>query len=88
MIGAARRFRELMSDLLLQREHSGGWSQAEESEFAVALERHWWEMSDDEQADAERQFAADRRIEAPAEIAFLDSPVAQGTSAPPRRAAA
>jgi hypothetical protein len=60
MIGAARRLSELMSDLLLRREIAGGpLSQEDESAAAAELERCWWEMSDDEQAESERVFSAE-----------------------------
>jgi len=69
MIGAARRFSELMSDLLLRREIAGGpLSQDEESAAAAELERCWWEMTDEEQAESQRIFSAARLPNAPTDI--------------------
>lgn len=89
MIGAAKRFSELMNDLLLRREIAGGpLSQDEESEVAAELERCWWEMTDEEQAASEAMFSRAQPPGAPARIDQLDEVVEQGASTPPRRKAA
>jgi len=89
MIGAARRFSELMNDLLLRREIAGGpLSQDEESAVAGELERCWWEMTDDEQAESESVFSREQPPGAPARIDQLDEAVEQGARTPPRRKAA
>ncbi len=88
MIGAARRFSELMSDLLLKRELAGGpLPQDDESAAAAELERCWWEMTDEEQAEAERIFSAEHRLGAPREIELQDAEVDVGARTLPRRAA-
>jgi hypothetical protein len=89
MIGAAKRFSELMNDLLLRREIAGGpLSQDEESAVAAELERCWWEMTDEEQATSEALFSSARPPGAPVRIDQLDEVVEQGARTPPRRKAA
>ena len=89
MIGAARRFSELMSDLLLRREIAGApLSQEEESDAAAELERCWWAMTQEEQADSERVFSAQHVPGAPAELDQLDEAIKAGSRSFPRKTAA
>ena len=88
MIGAARRFSELMSDLLLRRELAGGpLSQGAESDAAAELERCWWEMTEVEQAEAEGTFSPLHVPGAPHALDQLDETVAAGSHDFPRKAA-
>jgi hypothetical protein len=88
MIGASRRFSELMNDLLLRRETVGGpLSQVEESDAAAELERCWWEMTEQEQAESERAFSANRVPGAPRGLDQLDETVETGGHKLPRKVA-
>ncbi len=89
MIGAARRFSELMSDLLLRREFAGGpLPQDEESAAAAELERCWGEMTDEEQAESERAFSAQHVPGAPTDLDEMDEAVDAGSRCLPRKKAA
>ena len=88
MIGAARRYRELMTTLLMDRELAGGTlREEEESRHVEALDRCWWAMSQEEQEEAERWLANDRSIEAPADLLVEDVAVERGKRSLPRKAA-
>lgn len=77
MIGAARRFNEVMTDLLLRREQAGGTlPQQDESNTAAELDRLWQAMSEDEQGAAEALFA--RTPGAPCELGLSDVKDARG----------
>ena len=86
MIGAAERYEELLFELLLQRE-IGPLSQAKEADYAAELDRHWWAMTTDEQAEVERLFAERSAPEAPERLDHEDQTVLKGDHTPPRRAA-
>lgn len=88
MIGAATRYRELLTALLLDRELAGGTLPDEiESLHVEELDRCWWAMTDIEQAEAERTLADDPSIDAPADLHVEDVRVEQGKHELPRRAA-
>lgn len=88
MIGAAKRYRELLVDLAFRRVLAGGaLSQEVESPLVGALDRCWREMSEAEQDDAERSYAHDRRIVAPDLLGAFDQLVVVGGHLAPRRAA-
>ncbi len=77
MIGASRRFNEIMTNLLLRRQHAGGTlPQQDESDTAAVLDRLWQAMSEDEQAAAEALFA--RTPGAPHELGLSDVLDARG----------
>ncbi len=77
MIGAARRFNEIMTDLLLRREQAGGTlPQQDESNTAAELDRLWQAMSEDEHASTEALFA--RNPGAPHELGLSDVKDARG----------
>jgi hypothetical protein len=55
MIGAAQRYRELLFDLVVQRELAGGALAAtEEARLIAKLDHCWNVMTDDEQGELER----------------------------------
>lgn len=87
MIGAARRYAELMLELLLERELAGGeLPEAEESRRVAELDRCWWAMTNEEQADYERWLAASKPPDAPAELELKDVIVSEGSTSSPRAA--
>jgi hypothetical protein len=88
MIGAARRYQELLTALLLERELAGGaLPQDLESRHVEELDRCWWAMTTGEQEAAERAIADEQPIDAPADLGEQDVIVEPGEHAPPRRAA-
>jgi len=88
MIGAAKRYRELLVDLTFQRLLAGGVLAPEvESPLVGALDRCWHEMSETEQDQAERLHAQARKIAAPDSLASEDREVTIGSHDAPRRAA-
>ena len=85
MIGAARRFSELMIDLLLQREIAGGpLSQEDEAAAAAELERCWWGINAEEQVELERIYSAKYFPSAPTRTNLLDVVLEKGARSPPR----
>jgi hypothetical protein len=89
MIGAAARFRELMTDLLLQRALAGGLlHEMRESEYAAELERCWWAMSTDEQEDAEAHFNDNPPATSSSEKLLHDRIAKIGSHDPPRQSEA
>jgi hypothetical protein len=88
MIGAAKRYRELLMALLLERELAGGTLPEEiESRHVEALDRCWWAMTNAEQEAVERAMADEQPIEAPADLRVEDVRVEQGKHELPRKAA-
>ena len=88
MIGAAKRYWELLLDLAFQRVVAGGALPADvESPLVGALDRCWREMSEAEQDEAERLYARGRTVGAPDLLAIEDQEVAVGDHVAPRRAA-
>jgi hypothetical protein len=88
VIGAAKRYRELLTTLLMERELAGGsLSDAEESRYVEELDRCWWAMTDSEQAETERTIASNEPIDAPADLGTTDVAVARGEHRLPRQAA-
>ena len=88
MIGAARRYRELLTALLMERELAGGTLPDEaESSHVEELDRCWWAMTGAEQQEAERALADEHLIDAPADLGAEDVSVQKGEHALPRRAA-
>jgi hypothetical protein len=88
MIGAARRYRELLTQLLLEREEQGeAWLEADESRFVEELDRCWWAMTNAEQAEVEGAFADEPLANAPVELSFEDVRIERGQKAFPRKAA-
>lgn len=88
MIGAAKRYQELLTSLLIERELAGGSLSDElESRHVEELDRCWWAMTNEEQAEAERQIAEERPLEAPPELGVQDVHVQRGEHGLPRKAA-
>ena len=88
MIGAAKRYAELLTTLLIDRELAGGALPDEvESRHVEELDRCWWAMTDAEQDDIERLLADETPIAAPVELLQLDVLLTQGARELPRRAA-
>jgi hypothetical protein len=88
MIGAARRYRELLTALLMERELAGGTLPEEsESNHVEELDRCWWAMTGVEQQEVEREIADEHLIDAPADLDAEDVSVQKGERGPPRRAA-
>jgi hypothetical protein len=88
MIGAAKRYRELLLELTFQRILAGGTLAPEvESPRVGALDRCWREMSDVEQDEAERMFAQGRQVVAPDVLGFEDLSIPEHSHVSPRRAA-
>lgn len=88
MIGAAQRYRELLEDLLLERElRDGNLPPTEEARFAGELDRCWNAMTEQEQEDAERRFVEHIIPVSTLELSEEDIHVTQGARIPPRKAA-
>jgi hypothetical protein len=88
MIGAARRYGELLTALLIERELAGGsLSEEIESRHVEELDRCWWAMTSVEQDAAERAIAAEQPLEAPVDLRVEDVLVKPGEHEPPRKAA-
>jgi len=88
MIGASRRYRELLFQLLFFREIAGGeLPPEEEARWVSELDRCWHEMTDEEQQAAERHFAERPVPEAPEALHQEDLVVTEGARTGPRRAA-
>ena len=89
MIGAARRYRELLLELALQRMLAGGALAPDvESPLVGALDRCWRDMSALEQDEAEERHAQGRRVAAPDVLAIEDQAIVVGGHVSPRRTAA
>jgi hypothetical protein len=88
MIGVAKRYRELLTALLIERELVGGTLPDDVESLRVeALDRCWWAMTRDEQDDVEKELADEKTIDAPADLQTEDTCVEEGQRALPRRAA-
>ena len=88
MIGAAQRYRELVFDLVLRRELTGGsLAPAEEARLAGELDRCWNAMSDDEQEEFERFLREQGPPAAPESLSTEDTAVERGARVLPRKAA-
>jgi|HubBroStandDraft_4_1064222.scaffolds.fasta_scaffold1949293_1 hypothetical protein len=88
MIGAARRYRELLTALLIERELEGGTLAEEiESQHVEELDRCWWAMTSAEQQDIERAISDEQPIDGPADLGVEDVSVQQGEHELPRKAA-
>jgi hypothetical protein len=73
MIGAAKRYREILMTLLMERELAGGsLSDDEESRYVEELDRCWWAMTDLEQAETEHAIASNEPVDAPADLGAED----------------
>jgi len=87
MIGAADRYRELMNELLLQRELAGGdLPEEDEARFAAVLDVWWRAMTDEQQTAIEREFTSGGTPSAPPILGFVDE-AAPASHVAPRRAA-
>jgi hypothetical protein len=87
VIGAARRYREMLTSLLMEREIAGGsLPEEDESRYVEELDRCWWAMSDADQQEVERAIAGDP-VAAPAQLDLEDVRVERGQRDPPRKAA-
>ena len=88
MIGAARRYRELLTALLIERDLAGGSLPEEiESRHVEELDRCWWAMTNTEQDEAEKAITDEQPIEAPPDLNALDVRLQQGEHELPRKAA-
>lgn len=88
MIGAAKRYSELLVDLAFKRRLAGGaLAPEEESPIVGALDRCWRQMSDQEQDEAELRYSGVGRVVAPEHLTIEDLSVAIGDHTAPRRAA-
>ncbi|HEX4477780.1 MAG TPA: hypothetical protein VH142_21980 [Polyangiaceae bacterium] len=88
MIGAAKRYREILTTLLMERELArGSLSDDEESRYVEELDRCWWAMTDSEQTETERAIAGNEPIGGPADLGAEDVVVAPGEHRLPRQAA-
>jgi hypothetical protein len=88
MIGAAKRYRELLTALLMERELAGGTLPEEsESNHVEELDRCWWAMTGPEQQEIEQAIADERLVDAPTDLGAEDVRVNEGEHELPRRAA-
>jgi hypothetical protein len=91
MTDAARRYQELLLELLLERALAvlagGELAQNHEARFVADLDRCWQAMTDEEQEQAERRLAERSVPSAPAELAQEDLAVGVGSRDGPRKAA-
>jgi hypothetical protein len=89
MIGAAKRYEELLTTLLVDRELAGGTLPEEvESHHVEELDRCWWAMTREEQQAVELRLTEEQRsVTAPETLGVEDVHVAQGEHVLPRRAA-
>jgi hypothetical protein len=76
------QYRQLMMELLLDRELSGPLSQEVESERAAALDAIWWQLTDEEQHQLEYEFV--RVPEAPDSLGMEDVDIQIGDTIAPR----
>jgi len=90
MTNAARTYRELLGELLFEREAAGGeLSEEQESDYAERLDDVWWQLSAEERQaieDEHQETAAP--IAAPGDLGAVDVEVEEGSHAAPRRWAA
>lgn len=88
MIGAKRRYGELLIQLLLFREAAGGELPPEdEARMVSELDRCWREMSEEERQESELGFAGRPVPPAPDSLHEEDLVVPDGSRIGPRRAA-
>ncbi len=88
MIGAAKRYNELLTDLLVERELAGGsLPQETESRFVEELDRCWWALTPSEQDEIERATAAEHDLSAPVSLSEEDVALPEGARVMPRKAA-
>jgi hypothetical protein len=88
MIGAAKRYSELLTTLLIDRELAGGSLPEEvESRHVEELDRCWWALTPTEQDEIERTAQADHGMTAPTSLAEEDVALSQGARMKPRKAA-
>ncbi|MBI4953984.1 MAG: hypothetical protein HY908_18310 [Myxococcales bacterium] len=88
MIGAANRYRELLTTLLLERELAGGTLAIEqESRWVEELDRCWWALTDEEQQQVEDLLARAAPPMARAVLDATDLVVREGDKTMPRQAA-
>lgn len=73
---------QLMIELLLDRELKGPLPQEVESERAAALEKIWWQLTDEEQDQLKYEF--ERVPEAPDDLDMEDVDVQIGCTLAPR----
>jgi hypothetical protein len=88
MIGAAKRYSELLTKLLVDRELADGSLPEEiESRYVEELDRCWWALTSAEQDEIERTARVELAATAPATLAEEDVTLLQGARTMPRRAA-
>ncbi len=88
MIGAANRYRELLTQLLIHRELAGGTLPDDvEAQFVEELDRCWWALTSEEQSTVERSLDTEHPPPAEAELPLTDTVTVPGQHDPPRRAA-
>jgi hypothetical protein len=85
MIGAAQKYRELVLELLFEREAApDGLSQETEAQYAGALDRCWRAMSEEEQDAVEGEFASKVPPTVSQEPRWRDREVNKGATELPR----
>ncbi|HEX7477299.1 MAG TPA: hypothetical protein VF331_05795 [Polyangiales bacterium] len=88
MIGAAKRYSELLTKLLVDRELAGGSLPEEiESHYVEELDRCWWAMTSAEQDEFERTARVEHAVTAPTSLDEEDVTLLDGARTMPRRAA-
>ncbi len=85
MSEAARKYRQVLEEFLLARALEDGLSDQQEAEFAVRLDKLWWELSQAEQDAIEREIAARRPPSAPIDLGEEDVAVVVGSRDFPRK---
>lgn len=89
MIGAATRYRELLTQLLMHRELAGGTLPEEvESQFVEELDRCWWALTPQEQGDIEQALGDETPPTASVDLRLADKAIAPGSHGLPREQAA
>jgi len=92
MTDAARRYEELTRQLLEGRARGdfeeGTPGEALEDELLEEMDDCWWEMSDADRQEAERQLEESRSISAPEILDAIDVALPDGAKILPRRMAA
>jgi hypothetical protein len=85
MIGAVQKYRELIFELLLEREVApDGLSQESEARYAGALDRCWYAMSEEEQEAIENELASKASPTVAEEPSWQDREVNKGSTELPR----
>ena len=88
MIGAASRYRELLTQLLIQRELAGGSLPEDvESELVEELDRCWWALGPAEQEKIEQELAAEVAPPTEPDLKMADTQLSPGSHEPPRKVA-